>query len=79
MSISIVYPLERGKGAPKHRAVTVTRQPLTPEELDACWYCQHCSEPMREDDDGFVDPQSRLSFCSEKCRDDYAAEGWWGS
>lgn len=77
MSLGFIQPLERGgkiKPAPKAKAVTRT---LTEDELDSCWYCQHCNEPMLESEDGFVDPQSRIAFCSESCRNDYAAEGWW--
>lgn len=75
MSLFFVRPLERGgKGWSVVRAVA--RRTLTPEELDSCWYCQHCGEAMLNDEDGLVDPQSRVSFCSEGCRDEYVAEGW---
>lgn len=75
MSLGFVQPLERGhQWKPKNQAVKQVT--LTPEELDSCWYCQHCETPMREGDDGFVDPQSRVSYCSERCRDDRVAEGW---
>lgn len=75
MSLNMVQPLIRGDVKPERKASP--RAPLTPEEMDTCWYCQHCSEPMREEDDGFVDPQVRDSFCSEQCRDEHVAEGWY--
>lgn len=75
MSLFFTQPLERGhQWKPKNQAVKQVT--LTPEELDSCWYCEHCDTPMREEDDGFVDPQSRVSYCSESCRDDRVAEGW---
>lgn len=41
-----VRPLERGgKGWSVVRAVA--RRTLTPEELDSCWYCQHCGEAIQ--------------------------------
>ncbi|THJ44979.1 hypothetical protein [Aeromonas veronii] len=77
MSLLMTKPLQHGQGVPESKALT--RAPLTPEELETCWYCQHCNEPMREEEDGFVGPQIRDSFCSERCHDDHIAEGWYSS
>lgn len=73
--LGFTQPLHRGQGRPEIHAIV--REPLTADELESCWYCQHCNAPMREEEDGFVDPQSRVSYCSESCRDDHAAEGWY--
>ncbi len=41
----------------------------TDEEYEQCWYCDWCSRPVKDSDEGFSD-STNTQHCSQECADE---------